>query len=306
MECPKSKLVGSYQIEVRDSNNAIRYKTEFDNLITNQGYNYLGGVGNVAVARVQLGRGSSTIVATNTVLETPASVSKDLTGTLASAPVTFESNGITSYKVASTYTATFAANELTGVYNEIGVGWGGSTTSQTPALNLFSHSRIKNSTGSPVQLTVDAGDTVNITYVLTEVRTTATSSFSVNVSGNTVSGISRFARIDDIDTYGLAGVAKTPVGILLANSIPIGEATSYPIGSATPHPQNSVALLNYIQGSHELHARYTFNTTSANISSGIKSLYYVTDYAEYQFEFNTPIMKNNTQELMITMGISWE
>lgn len=301
--CMNTAVGGRYRVEVSDATTGELKKDTgwFDNLITNQGLDYLGtmttGVSNITTCRV--GSGTATPVVTDVGLQTP------LNGTTY---YTWFSNTFTQLpdnvrKFSTTYCYKFDAGAVVGTIREVTVGWG------TNNVCAFSRSLLKDTAGNPIEVTVTANDLITIYYELSTYVTTVDTVSTVNIGGNSYTLTIRPLRVtsDMISSWASAD-ASYPGGRALhyVVSANIGDMTwdstssiDYSADSAT------YTTANYVNGSYE--RLITLNITNGAIVN-VRALYLVTSgicMGHWGFIFNTDVVKAANQKLDFTVKMKW-
>lgn len=144
---------GKYRIVKRKINSDIEEILEFDNLITNAGLDRLFTIGSYLAGAeyCQLGTGTAEPQVTDTTLNN-YSKHKYQTSRL-----DYNCSTETPYYVRTTVKTSFLPGEATGIFTEIGMGWGTNS-------GLFSKSLIKDSENNPISLTVLADEYLDIYY----------------------------------------------------------------------------------------------------------------------------------------------
>lgn len=219
------------------------------------------------------------------------------------------SNQISSSSVTQSSAPFYAATRRTwrflegaaeGNLTEVGVGWG-----DTDASNLFSRALILDGSLDPTTLTVLADEFLDVTYELRDYAPTVDTTGTISISG------------DDYDFTARAAQANSSVwcppfqgGVNLGIGSPVsayddvmGDVDESPTGSASATGDNTNA--SYSDSSYEREFTAFFGLDVGNFAGGIKSMQAYTGGSAFQFEFDPPIPKDNTQLFSITFNHSW-
>lgn len=271
----------------------------FDNLILDQGLDFLGmDVYPVYYASIGTGTAPPDVAQTSLSAHTAFSAS--------SGSSTYVNLGAPSYASQHTFSYTFAQGAVVGNMTEVGVG------SENKAGKLFSRALIVDTNGDPVTLTLTSIDQLTLYYRITIYPpiTDQTGSFDIggitynytsrllsasNFAGSPYTFTSLFSRVYESQMYG-PGVALAP---MTATTLSGGTAATSVSGSSGP----------YVTGTRYRTWTLTHTPTESVISGGISGMK-VTSVAYYQviqfqFIFDKPIPKTNTQTLVLTLRFSW-
>jgi hypothetical protein len=310
-------LVGRYRMQVIRSDGLVRQDTGwFDNLITNQGLDQIGGLRapfNAPFGAPYL----NTICAVGTGTTTPAFTDTQLTNFgAASANPGGGVFGATKSYVSTTpqhwsavWSYTFAAGVATGTWSEIGVGNYYSSTDTQPA--LFSHALIVDGSGNPTTITVLSSESLVVTYELDYYINTTTNSYSVIISTVPYSGNYLRANITSVPTidisvgYGTFGNNNTYINVYNGT---IGTITGTPSGAAAggPNDCSGSQVTPYTNGTYYNQFSVNFATSQGNVSGGITALMISHSSAgSWQFSVSPAIPKTSSYQLTLNYNISW-
>jgi hypothetical protein len=312
-------LKGEYQITVRRNGFVIHQTPWFDNLILNQGLDYMATNGSL-FRYCQLGTGTSVPTPTQTHLDAVLAVNSTVGfNSLNNSPgPNYKSNLITNYA--------FTQGSVIGTVTEVGIG-------PTTGGNLTSRALITDSGGAPTPLTLTALDQVTVSYGFTWIPDTTMGNGSVVLDGVTYNYTS---QVTDMNSYGMqnsqpisalyGGDSFHPfMGLNSNGGIYIGKAGQtlpadpvaalptyqlfYPTSSDGPSYAPSTYL--YTPGSYTALASFKLTSGIGNVAGGIQFIVVKTS-AWNQFGgvkvlwyFPTPIPKTNIHELTLTMTTTW-
>lgn len=299
-----------------------RVVADFDNLIVNQGLDFIatGGPGtgsaNCIYYGCVVGTGTTPVAPTDTHLQT------FLAGTFTTTASNVTYNGSPTYSSVTSTTYQFATGVAAGNLTEIGIVAPAAgqtlTTVPTSGSPLFSHSLIIVG-GSPGTITILANEILNVVYTLTmfPIVTTLTGSFNLNTDG-TITSVNYSllsASVSGAGNYTLGNTASR----LINTSSPASSA-AYPSGSSlglpTGNPTGTAAALTgatiaqaaYTTGNYFL--SYTVsvpiggaNTTSASI--GALTFAIGLNTTPLQMTFSPAIGKSTSQTFSYVINVSW-
>ncbi len=319
-------LSGHFSLSVyKLKDNSLVRKIEFDNLILNSGLNRLALDNSTAVIpTAMIGTGTTTPAVTDTGLASFSAATS--TYQTYSRP---KNTTTVPHYFAHKLTYRFNAGQLNGNYSEVGVGW------STSSGGLFSRALIVDGTGNPTTITVLSDEFLDVTYELRFIIPDTVTTSSVSITGLpsvTSCQIQPYNAVVTVSTGNLTGDKNYPgyaigwqttawTGVTHFNAI----LTSYPSTGIVGYFLNRDTLFNYLTD-------YGGNTSGWNSSSSTSKSTYITDtyYRDYtvtfglnngngsfrtmmllfemfcfQILFDAPIVKNNTQTLVINFRLSW-
>lgn len=298
-----SAVGGRYRIEVSDTKTK-ELKTDtgwFDNLITNQGLDFIGtmtsGANNVNTCRV--GSGTAIPIVTDVGLQTP------ITG---SAGYTFVSSTVTQLpdnvrKFSTVYKYNFAAGALVGTIREVTVGWG------TGNVSAFSRSLLKDVNGNAIEVIVTANDLVTVYYELSTYVTTVDTVSTVSIGGTSYTLTIRPLVVNSsyINSWGSANssypVSRGLYYVVAAYTSTMTWDSTSSVNYTTSSSMSTVS--NYVNGSYE--RAVTLNITNGSVVN-VRALYLYTSYClcgQWGFIFNTDVVKAANQKLDFVAKMKW-
>lgn len=282
---------GRYRLLVKRNGETVKDTGWFDNLITNQGLDFLGTVDNY-VSSCQVGSSSTTPQFTD------VAMGARIAGSSSSSPEG-RIETATRYAVHKK-TFTFAAGAAAGNISEVGVG------TSTSGNTLFSRALILDSFGNPTTIVVTAEDELVVIYELWFKQ--PESDFTSTVSGHTFTIRSSMA-----DTVGSVGwlvnsataftVATTGSTIILYTG-GIGGITGRPSGTQASASGGASTNEAYTPGSHYRISRLRWVPAQAN-DTDYNSLSYKIGVTYFQASVSPSLRKNNTQSLSIRVRTTW-
>jgi hypothetical protein len=308
------KLKGRYRCQVIRSDGSV--KTDigwFDNLITNQGLDQLGGYqpaynagGPYILIACSVGTGTTAPAFTDTQLTAFGAATPTLGGAVTSPTSISYVAGPPAYW-ACIMTYTFSAGTATGTWSEIGVGNWTSPSDTQPW--LFSHALIT-SGGSPTTITVLSSESLVVTYELDYHIDVTTNSYSFLMSSVTYSGSYLRSRITSAPTLNLTTDSNHFGNVSIYMNVyngSIGTTTTSPSGSASGGPNGcSTSHSTYTNGTYFRQFQTSFATGQGNVSGGITAMEVVSDSAgSWQFSVSPAIPKTSSYQMQINYNISW-
>lgn len=316
----KIAMQGHFKLTAIDAvTGKVRELADFDNLIVNQGLDYVatGSPGTVACVYYGcvVGTGTTPAAPTDTNLQT------FLAGTRTVSTNSVSNVGNPTYATVTSTTYQFAAGVAAGNLTEIGIcatGTGQSlTTVPTNASPLFSHSLIMVG-GVPGTVTILATEVLNVVYTLTmfPIVTTLTGSFNLNTNGTITSvNYSILSASVSANNYTIASSqTKISNNSSADNAYPstsvLGPVTGVPTGTNAIFTGSSLATAAYVPGNYFL--SYTLNVpigggnTTTNSIGAMGLFIQAGNYTTpLQIAFSPAIAKNNTQTFSIVVNVSW-
>lgn len=305
---PKLGFKGEYKLVVNRPDGSV-YETDWmKNIITDIGLDYIGNPTAVygndqAIPRYfRIGTGTSTPLATNTKLDNQIASSNGNSGY----STTTTRDG---YTYTTTWPYTFPQGAVVGNCTEMGVGWESSNSGNS----LWSRALILDSSGNPTTLTLTSIDQLTAYYRCSLVALTVdiTGSFQIGSTTYNYTGrpynLLNSTWISPIPNFNIWYVNQMLGGN--ANCSLVSKDASSP--SYTDLLPVSQVQSVYINGSKYRDTTITVGINFGNFSVGsppvigIKTISFGnTGY--WQYEFDQPIPKTNTQELTMTFRISWD
>lgn len=285
----------------------------FDNLITNQGLDQIGGYQPAYNAggpfiNIACSVGTSTTAPANTDTQQgaflaayPASGSAITSTTSA-----YNAGGGTPYW-SDIWVYTFPAGVATGTLSEIGVGNWTSPSDTQPW--LFSHALIT-SGGSPTTITVLATESLQVTYEL---------DYYINITTNTYSFV--MSTVTYSGSYLRAAITSPPAlnETIQANAfgnnapwIDVSNGTTTTVtgsinGSGSGGQAGCTTVgSTYTNGTYFYTFTTSFSISQGNVSGGISALQIIHPaHGQYQFSVSPAIPKTSSYQMTLTYAYSW-
>lgn len=284
---------GRYRLLVKRNGDTINDTGWFDNLITNQGMDFLG-TSTAYLNSCQVGSSSTT----------PAYTDVALGARVAGVSSAFSQQRIetTSRYCVDKKTFTFSSGTATGNISEVGVGTG--ETGNT----LFSRALILDSFGNPTTITVTAEDDLIVIYELWFKQ--PTSDFTASVSGYDftirASMVDAIASIGWISTSNLGSsfILSLEPGTCYVYTGAFGAITGRPSGTSVAMATSSGTNEPYTPGSHYRIIRLRWLPAQAN-DTDYNSISYKIGVAYFQASVSPPLRKNSNQSLSIRVRTTW-
>lgn len=310
-------LAGKFRLQVSRDNVLVEDTGWFDNLITDQGLDWIGGNnpkyntsfgGNYLNTHCGVGTGTTPPSFTDTLLTTPlamypAAASSNVEG----GTVTYVA-GINPYW-SCVWTYSFAVGAVVGNLTEVGVGCTdvGNTTPQ-----LFNHALILDGGGSPTTLPVTSADALTVTYELRYYIDTTDNTYSMLVSGISYGGTYRRMGITSapliyFPVFGsFNGSAIGNVGCLAYSGFALGPITGNPsFTSSDGNTAFTYTITAYVANSYYCEFTTFMPLARANFTGGITGFSTNCNHGQYQFSISPNIPKDATYTLSITWRVSW-
>lgn len=304
---------GRYKLQVVRADGSVRQEVEFDNLITNQGLDWVyspptfvvyGGNGRNLMGFCCVGTGTTAPANSDTKLGT--------FGTFASV---YGNTSITSSYIAGSPTSiwqyvttiTFPAGVATGTWSEIGVGPVGppgalNVTTEPSGPYLFSHALIVDGGGSPTTISVLSSEQLVVTYTLQLYITNTDVSypaFLINTTSTT--GTLRPANVSSVQGSmpALGASGQTNFNVY---SGAIGSYTGFPSGTFVTSGLTSVS--GYSTGSYFCSLSVTWATSGALVGTW-QSVVANSMLGNYQFSMSPSVVIGAGASFSLTVNVSW-
>lgn len=298
LEMPsKINIKGRYKLMATRPDGSVRSETPwFENLILDDGLNNLSSV--ILTSKCWVGTGSVTPAVTDTGLSAP--LTSTTTGVTPNPE--YGNSGEPNYYQWRRFGFRFNPGPAAGNLTEIGI----SSNS-----NVFlSRSLIKDQFGQPTTFQVLPDETLDVVYELQVYKNLLDTTYTASISGNTHEFISRASDINYNHPSRLGHYltfSDIYVDLTKAWSGNIGNITETPAGSYM-RPQ-SLLVNAYANNSLQRSAQCTWGLDYGNFVGGIKA-FSVTSHDQggwfdTQINVNPPIMKLNTQVLVVNFEVSW-
>lgn len=308
------KLKGRYKVRKFNELGEVTQDTGwFDNLITNQGLDQIGGYqfaynvgGPFFLIACSVGTGTNTPSVSDTQLQTFGAAAPTLgSGVTAPSSLTYNAGPPSYWACIMEYT--FPAGSATGTWSEIGVGnWTANTDTQPW---LFSHALIQ-SGGSPTTITVLSNESLQVTYELDYYINTTTNSYSFVMSTVTYSGNylrSRVATTPNLNQIVASNNFGNTTVYMYGYNGTIGSITGFPSGSAAGGPNGSTTTQStYTNGTYYKQFQSSFSTGQGNVTGGITALEITSgSQGSWQFSVSPTIPKTSAYQMQLNYTISW-
>ncbi len=294
-----SSFGGRYRLEVYRQGLLIEQTGWFDNLITDVGLDYFGGMyqGGDLNPYAHVGTGTSTPAVTDTeldswVAQTASSSTVSFTRQITTPP--FYHSRLNLFR--------FGVGGVVGTISECGIG---------TITALFSRSLIQDSLGAPTTLTVTAADELFLYYELRHYIDTSDFAISFTANGVAQTGT---GRVEEIDAWvmnrvvGVIGLDNTPV-VAVVGVTALSEVTSSIAGTSS-FGSGYTSYEDYVAGSHERNWTVVFTSGSGTVNgfsirteSGMP--YSVTGGGRWQIMFSPGIAKTSLQTLTLRGKLTW-
>lgn len=298
-----SKISGEFRCVLNEGTDREISTPWFDNLVLNSGLDRLGIRSGVPNVFLWLSIGTGTTAPTNTDTTLQAFVASVSAMTIDS-----QTNaGSTTYAGIAILHHVFAQGAVVGNMAEVGIGWASGGGS------LFSRALIVDGGGSPTTLTVTSLDQLTVYYKVTHTPVVTDLTSTVTISGTSYGYTCRLAQAASfmnamVNDFGTLGIAVPSVNntIVYPSTSTLGALTSTPSGTATS-PCTSVASAAYTNGNFYVDNTYTWGPTAGNSAGGIGGLLLsnANQTGQFQWNFPTPIPKDNTKTLTLIVRWAW-
>lgn len=320
----KVKLKGHFHLTaINVDTGEERIVADFDNLIVNQGLDFIAtggpaaGGNSVVYYGCVVGTGTTPVAPTDTHLQT------FLAGTNSNISSNVTYNGATSFSVVTSTTYQFATGVAAGNLTEIGIvaPASGQTTGTVPTATspLFSHSLIMVG-GSPGTITILSNEVLNVVYTITAfpIVTNLTGSFSLNTDGTitTVNYSLLSAVVGQSGSYSIVNQQHALINTqspasdaAYPSTSTLGAVTGKPSGTAAAFTGGTIAQAAYTSGNYFLSYTYSIpiggaNTTTASI--GAVSVFAAgPNTTPLQISFSPAIAKSTSQTFSFVVNVSW-
>ena len=287
----KQKCEGFISLAVGKTINNLRYKTEFKNLIVDQGLNNAASTEiNNLVSRCKVGSSSDIPTTSDTSLGQPAGFSIPVATSFYS-----HSSGNPVWYTYGRFTYTFPVGAVTGDLREIGFF--------DSSGNMFSRALIKDGVGNPTTVTILADEQLFVTYEVrkypAETDQTGTFVLAINGVDTSFSYTARPALINTISSsnywYGSHQLG-VDTNVAAYESQALGTVTGNPMGTAVA---GLGVIDTYVAGSFKSTLNCIFDPSVANFTNGIGSMMLCNGF---QVSFTPAIPKNSDRRLILPLS----
>jgi len=327
---PSIRLSGRYKLTVRRHGLPRYVSPWFDNLILDEGLDYLGTMSGLAASvypngpcgYAHIGTGTSTPVVGQTHLD------NFFAGALYTGAGVYANAGSPSYTGTATQFYTFAQGALVGVFTEVGI-------SRTLADGgLFSRALILDSNGVPSALQLESVDQLTIAYSLSIAPNLGTISGVVPLGATSYNYSAYMTYAQNIGNcstnlkmpnpsvnrpfMGIGYTAGTNQLVCAAAGTPLSSTvlTDSTISGATSlvnvdAPGSNNTIYNYIAGAHTSESIVTIDLTQGNLVGGIQSVMAKLCYSDLidsfrvLYYFANPIPKTSQKIMKLAFASSW-
>jgi len=299
-----TKISGHIKLEIITANGDVRFRSEFNNLVLNEGLNYVMSA-NWSPLNTSAHCNVGTKITEPTESDTFATA--ELVGTnMVSGPSSYNWNSSGDYAYAIRQYYFTPNNNIDGhALAEIVFSY----------YNFVAWSRtlIKDANGNPTTITLADDEYLKLVYELRVYPPTGDTTGVADIGGDTYDYTVRpYRRANQGFLYlprcviNGAGVANTSTAVLVAES---DEAISY-----TGYRSSANSLADYNQDSYYRRSTFIWTPSEANISGGISVLIFAGGYPYYCFQalfvkqgdpdptYGTNIPKDDTKTFSITVG----
>jgi len=309
IKLPNIEVVGFISCEVLKNGEIVEYLPPFQNLILDQGLDFLGKGTGTYLDNCQVGTGTSTPTTSDVGLETRIG-GQGRDG--------FYSGSIntTEHYVYINTVYTFSTGEVVGDITEAGVGIGSTAGSQ-----LFSRTLLKDGGGAPTSISIAADQQLRLYYEFRVYQPTV-DMFNGTVDGYQV--VSRTARANSHSYNYAQGWWLSTSGSSASREISLvkgyrayvyflaGEInaaiTGYPSGNSLASyslGNSETTEATYIDGTYYKDLTFTVPIDGGNDVTGIGAMYITYGPTCFQFGFTPHIMKTEFDKLIITFRYTW-
>lgn len=203
------------------------------------------------------------------------------------------------------FTYRFAQGAAAGNISEVGIGW-----NNPPATNLFSRALVKDINGNPATIVVASDEFLDVIYEIRfyipetdviklaqDISGTPTDvtirALGANVGANWANAMVQSTRSANTSSFGTTRVYSGAIGAI---------TVSQPAGTGENVTTSNDA---YVTGSYRLDGTIVVPLNIGNFAGGIMSLAVYSSFGAFQYGFNPPILKNNTQQVTFRVRMSW-
>ena len=306
-----TKISGEYNLVVTKPDGKKTETGWFDNLILNQGLDWLGTKSNTPDAdpvpmiwNAQVGTGNSAPIATQTVLDT------FLAGTSLYYPSEVNTKlDAPTYAVLTEFTFPFNQGAVVGTVSEVGVG-----PNNTGA--LFSRALILDGLGSPAPIVVTSIDQLTVYYRIKIFPPLDDLMGTVTIDGNSYGWQGRIANVlapyNNPSYSRMGGIISSGGATVYPEGSSLGSIEGFPISNGTAvdigySNRGELYYQTYTPGNYYRDITVSAIVGDGNVTGGIQVILLRTfnDYLKYQYMFESPIPKDNTKTFSLTFRISW-
>lgn len=319
----KFRLMGHFTLIARNSiTGESRTVADFDNLVVNQGLDFIGmtpaSSASPCIGGCSVGTGTTPEAPTDTVM---GNYLAGTTGILSGSFSTSYQLTTTPYYVDTIQTWEFPTGAAAGNLTEIGMIWRATSgANATPNANspLFSRALIKNGSGTPITITILPIEILDVVYTIRMFVPFVdfTGSFFLDINGTptSFSYITRPAQVQSGSSFwnfqaGQFGFALSVVnGIFPSRAY---QSSTFAFSAITTIPSGlngssgSAAIGTYTTGSFSNTFSYTWVPSIVNYASGVGGFVWASYPLAWQTSVSPAIMKTSLQQLTMVFNVSW-
>jgi len=288
---------GRYKIAIWRPDGTLRHQSEwFDNVVTDVGLNRIGI--DRWLTHCHVGASNREPEFTDVALDSLIAITTGVVSSAASA------HGAEPYYGLRDITFRFPTGAAAGNLAEVGVGW---------SVGLFSRALFIDAVGNQTTITVLSDETLDVTYQVQLHSPPEDIPFTATILGQERACTLRAAYATSGSTnfgWGISGNRA----LLAPVSASVNPITAFDgsLGSRTAGPSGVAAKADYVENfpynnnSLEQVFEAAWNRESANFTTGIKSLWLLTNgLGAYQIQIEPPIMKTSALALTMQLKVSW-
>jgi hypothetical protein len=312
------KLGGRFRLQVKNKEGKVTKDTGwFDNLITNQGLDWLGTASpnynvsygqQIICTHCGVGTGSTAPANTDTALTSflamyPASSSSNVEGFSTSTYVA----GPPAYW-SGVFVYNFAVGAVVGNISEVGCG---NTASSDTQPQLFNHALIVDSLGDPTTISLTSSDALVVNYELRMYLDLTDNTYSMVIAGVTYGGTYRRSNVTSVPpfylttSYDING-APYAANLVVYNGSITSVTTASPTGSSDGGGGSfGTSFGTYTSGSYYTAVTNSMPLGNGNLSGGITAIQTISQHGSYQFAVSPAFPKTALYTATITWTISW-
>ena len=290
----KFGLAGRYKITRRTPElDVIEESPWFNNIITNQGLDYIGESSFLYYCRV--GSGAATPLATDTALQSPVAVTFSVVDT------TFTYSNTSPYWSAAIKTWRFAVGDAAGNLSEVGIFYDSDPNS------CGSRALILDEFGDPTTVTVLSNEILDVTYEARTYMLEDDITGSATIGEDEYDWTLRGALVAGGGQYGLFAYGAAPEGALTPCTGNIDTIIGQPTGAGA---YSAVGMVNpYSTGTYKRSQVFEFGLDFDNFDWQ-SLLFHTCNVGAYvgpvfQIQLDPVLEKTNTKVVTLLLEVSW-
>ena len=290
----KFGLAGRYKITRRTPElDVIEESPWFNNIITNQGLDYIGESSFLYYCRV--GSGAATPLATDTALQSPVAVTFSVVDT------TFTYSNTSPYWSAAIKTWRFAVGDAAGNLSEVGIFYDSDPNS------CGSRALILDEFGDPTTITVLSNEILDVTYEARTYMLEDDITGSATIGEDEYDWTLRGALVAGGGQYGLFAYGASNQNGLTPCSGNIDTITGEPTGKGDYVAYGSVN--SYVSGTYKRSQVFEFGLERNNFdwqSLFFQTVLYTGFFGPtFQIQLDPVLEKTNTKVVTLLLEVSW-